>query len=136
MEPCLSQLKDHWGAGAVLHPITTVLPSVEVPFVIICEGSEPVDKLGLEVEVGSDGEAPMVELAPAIMLLASAGEIVVVDGEVAEGSLELGVDPLVRMSVMMVSGVWSMKARVGPMTISPPNWTCWEFASGWVEFVM
>ena len=89
----------------MLHPITTVLPSVEVPFVIICEGSEPVDKLGLEVEVGSDGEAPMVELAPAIMLLASAGEIVVVDGEVAEGSLELGVDPLVRMSVMMVSGV-------------------------------
>jgi len=102
----------------VLHPSTTVFPSVAVPSV----GSGPVDKLGLVAVVGLDVAAPTVELAPAMILLASAGEIVLVD--VADGSFELGglgAEPPVRTSDMMASVLWSMKAIVGPITISPPN---------------
>jgi len=67
------------GAGAELIPMTMVFPSVVVL---------PVDKLEELVPVG---RTPTVELAPAIILLASAGEIVEVEaGE--EGPELVGVD--------------------------------------------
>jgi hypothetical protein len=106
----------------VLRAITTVLPSVAVPEV----GSLPVDKLGSELEEAVlVGAVAKVELAPATMLLASAGEIVVVVGPVS-----LDEELLERTSDMMVSAPWSIKARVGPITISPANWTNSLFANG------
>lgn len=81
---CIVMLVQDPGAGALLMPITMVFPSVVVLSVV----ESPVDKLEELVPVGS---APTVELAPAMILLASAGEIVEVeDGEGSEP--EVGVD--------------------------------------------
>jgi len=72
------------GAGAELIPMTMVFPSV----VVLSVSESPVDKLEELVPVG---RTPTVELAPAIILLASAGEIVEVEaGE--EGSELVGAD--------------------------------------------
>jgi hypothetical protein len=97
--------------------MTTVFPSV-----VVFPGPLPADKSGF-TELVPVGRAPTVELAPAIMLLASAGEIVaVVEGEdgseVGVGCELLPLGVLVLTNCIIASAPVSMKVRVGPMTIS------------------
>lgn len=78
----------------MLHPSTTVFPSVAVSV-----AGSPLDKLEESVELGSAGLVPVgvepgIEVAPAMILLASSGLIVAVEeGEdESDPEVELGGD--------------------------------------------
>lgn len=93
-----------------------------------------MDKLGSVGLVPVGRLAAYVELAPAMMLLASSGEIVEVEDGSDEGSVpeeEVGGGGVVELpagedliACMIESAVVSMKAMVGPIMISCANCTC------------